>query len=432
MIDQPALPHALELWPIDKLVPYDRNARTHSAEQIRQVANSIQRFGFTNPILVASDAGIIAGHGRLAAARQLGMDQVPVIVLDHLTPDERRAYVIADNQLALNAGWDEELLRLEVGELAAIDFDVSLLGFDDDMLAQLLEVEEEIPPEDADEESVPEPPAEPVTKPGDVWLLGKHRVMCGSSTDVLAADHLMNGAKADLCFTSPPYGVGLDYGIYIDTFENCRKLLREVAPVIWTTLRDGGFCVTNFADIVSAREINKTSTPSEYPMALEYWPTFTEIGFLLHTRRVWAKPHARVSAPWTANSSRAACDWEHVWTWLKPGPHLNERRAPSFYGVIDSTKLDGVDVGKDTHPAAFPVGIAAAFVEIYSNNRDAVFEPFCGTGTTLIACEKTGRSCYGMELDPRYCDVIVKRWQEFTGKTATLEATGEPFPDADQ
>lgn len=424
-----AMAKRIELWPLERLRPYERNARTHSAEQVAQIAASIVEFGFTNPILVDSHDGIIAGHGRLMAASELGLKTVPVVVLDHLSERQRKAYILADNQLALNAGWDTDLLRAELQDLAEQDFDLTLIGFSDDELADLLPDVEELPPEDADEEAVPEAPAEPVSKPGDVWLLGKHRVMCGSSTDVLAADHLMNGAKADLCFTSPPYGVGLDYGIYIDTFENCRKLLREVAPVIWTTLRDGGFCITNFADIVSAREINKTSTPSEYPMALEYWPTFTEIGFLLHTRRVWAKPHARVSAPWTANSSRAACDWEHVWTWLKPGPHLNERRAPSFYGVIDSTKLDGVDVGKDTHPAALSVGIAAAFVEIYSNNRDAVFEPFCGTGTTLIACEKTGRICYGMELSPAYVDVIVKRWQQFTGKRAKLEATGELFPE---
>ena len=419
----------IEQWPLARLRPYERNARTHSPEQVAQIAASIQEFGFTNPILVGEDDGIIAGHGRLAAAMDLGLTEVPVIVLGHLTAEQRRAYVLADNQLALNAGWDMELLATELQELQLAEFDLSLLGWSDEELADLLPGVEQLDPEGiADGDAVPEPPVDPVTQPGDVWLLGKHRVMCGSSTVMTDVELLMARTKADLCFTSPPYGVGLDYGLYVDTFENCRKLLREVAPVIWSVLRDGGFCITNFADIVSAREFNKTSTPSEYPMALEYWPTFTDIGFLLHTRRVWAKPHARVSAPWTANSSRAACDWEHVWTWLKPGVHLNERRAPSFYGVIDSTKLDGVDVGKDTHPAAFPVGIAAAFVQIYSNKRESVFEPFCGTGTTVIACETAGRKCYGMELSPAYCDVIVKRWQQFTGKTATLESTGEPFP----
>jgi DNA modification methylase len=416
------------MWPLDRLVPYERNARTHSPEQIAQIAASIQEFGFTNPILVDGSDGILAGHGRLAAAKDMGLADVPVIVLDHLSAEQHRAYILADNQLALNAGWDMELLRTELGDLQLADFDLSLIGFSDEELAELLPEVEELPPENADADAVPEAPEEPITKPGDVWLLGKHRVMCGDSTSLDDVERLMANAKADLCITSFPYGVGLDYGIYVDTFENCRQLLREVAPVIWSILRDGGFCITNFADIVSAREINKTPTPSEYPMALEYWPAFTDIGFLLHTRRVWAKPHARVSAPWTANSSRAACDWEHVWTWLKPGAHLNERRSPSFYGVIDSTKLEGVDVGKDTHPAAFPVGIAAAFVQIYSNNRESVFEPFCGTGTTVIACETAGRKCYAMEISPAYCDVIVKRWQRFTGKTATLEATGEPFP----
>ena len=180
------LPEKLERWPIERLVPYERNARTHSAEQVAQIAASIQEFGFTNPILVASDDGILAGHGRLAAAKDLGLTEVPVVVLDHLTPTQRRAYVLADNKLALNAGWDDSILGAELEALQLEEFDLSLLGWSDEELAGLLPEVEQLPPEDADADAVPEPPADPVSKPGDVWLLGKHRVMCGDSTSIEA------------------------------------------------------------------------------------------------------------------------------------------------------------------------------------------------------------------------------------------------------
>jgi ParB-like chromosome segregation protein Spo0J len=183
-----AMAKRIELWPLERLRPYDRNARTHSAEQVAQIAASIVEFGFTNPILVDSSDGIIAGHGRLSAAQELGLKTVPVVVLDHLSDRQRKAYILADNQLALNAGWDTDLLRSELQDLAEQDFDLSLIGFSDDELADLLPEIEELPPEDADADAVPEPPAEPVTKPGDIWLLGEHRLMCGDSTDVLAVE----------------------------------------------------------------------------------------------------------------------------------------------------------------------------------------------------------------------------------------------------
>lgn len=186
----------IELWPIERLIPYERNARTHSPEQVAQIAASIQEFGFTNPILVDGDDGILAGHGRLAAAKDLALDQVPVIVLDHLSPAQRRAYVLADNKLALNAGWDEELLRIELDELQTLEFDLSLIGFSDEELAGLLSEIEELPPEETgDPDKVPEPPAEPVTKPGDVWLLGRHRVMCGDSTNIQSLEALTGGGR---------------------------------------------------------------------------------------------------------------------------------------------------------------------------------------------------------------------------------------------
>jgi DNA modification methylase len=447
MPDQPVMAQSIELWPIERLVPYDRNARTHSAEQIRQVANSIQRFGFTNPILVASDSGIIAGHGRLAAARQLGMDHVPVIVLDHLTPEERKAYVIADNQLALNAGWDEELLRLEVGELAAIDFDVSLLGFDDDMLAQLLEVEEEIPPEDADADAVPEPPVEPVTKPGDVWIMGKHRLMCGDSTDVLAIDQLMAGKKADLCFTSPPYGQQRDY-----TAEGKEKVQD------WDALMQGVFSVLPVSDAAQVLvNLGLIHRDGEW---IPYWDKWIEYMSQLGWRRfgwyVWDQGPG-MPGDW---NGRLAPSHEFIWHFNKQSIRAQKAReckhageahggkgqrgkdgvvkersagnAPvQSHAIHDSVfrvNRQGAMHGADGHPAPYPVGLPLIALQSWGGD---VYEPFCGSGTTLIAAEQLGRRCYGMEISPVYCDVIVKRWQQFTGKTATLEATGEPFPDED-
>jgi hypothetical protein len=229
----------IELWPLDRLKPYDRNARTHSAEQVAQIAASIVEFGFTNPILVDSNDGIIAGHGRLSAAQELGLKTVPVVVLDHLSERQRKAYILADNQLALNAGWDTDLLRGELQDLAELDFDLTLIGFSDDELADLLPDIEELPPEGADEDAAPEVPEEPVSKPGDVWLLGKHRVMCGDSTSLNEVERLMGGAKADMVFTDPPYGVEFRSNMSkrFDVLQNDDKIL-DIAPVVWDAMAD--------------------------------------------------------------------------------------------------------------------------------------------------------------------------------------------------
>lgn len=193
MMPAPLTAKRIEMWPLDRLVPYERNARTHSPEQVAQIVASIQEFGFTNPLLVDGADGILAGHGRLAAAKHMGLAEVPVIVLDHLSAEQRRAYILADNKLALNAGWDEELLRMELGDLQLADFDLSLIGFSDEELAELLPEVEELAPEDADADAVPEAPQDPITKPGDVWLLGKHRLMCGDSTSIEAIETLTGG-----------------------------------------------------------------------------------------------------------------------------------------------------------------------------------------------------------------------------------------------
>jgi DNA modification methylase len=417
--------YAYKKAPVASLLPYARNPRTHSPQQIEQLRASIREFGFTNPLLIDESDRLIAGHGRLLAAQAEGMTELPAIVVSGLTEDQRRALIIADNQLALGAGWDDVLLGEELSALSSAGFDLDVIGFSDEELARLLE-----PGTDGltDPDDVPETPEEPASWPGDVWALGQHRLICGDSTDAETRAKLMNGGQADLCFTSPPYGVGLDYGTYKDTFENCRNLLRAVAPAIFDALRPGGFCLTNFADIVAAREINGTDDPSEYPMALEYFPVFTGSGFILNTRRIWVKPHARVNAPWTANSNRSACDWEHIWAWLKPGgTFINARRDDSWLGVWDTSKMDGVEIGKDRHPAAFPVGVVIMALAVYSNPGDCIFEPFSGTGTVIVAAERAGRIVRAAEIDPRYTDMAVLRWQQFTGKQATLESDGRTF-----
>lgn len=420
-------------WPADKverrkvseLVPYARNARTHSPEQVDQIAASVREWGWTVPVLIDEKGGIIAGHGRVLAAQKLGLAEVPAMTAAGWTEAQKQAYVLADNKLALNAGWDNDLLRVELTELQGLDFDLGLIGFGDDELAALLADKTDGL---TDPDDVPEPPVNPVTVEGDVWILGKHRIVCGDTTDSAVLD-VVGAMKLDCVFTSPPYAVGIDYGIYKDTLENLRAMLPKLSSGWMRRVVPGGFAITNFGDIVAAQEIVGTKEPCEYPMAMEYWPVFRSDGWMLWTRRIWKKPHARVNSPWVMQSSRASADWEHIWVWKKSGKDLTGRGNFSAFGIWDSEGEHGVDVGKKTHGAGMPVAIANKALETYSRPGSKVLEPFIGTGTTLIAAEMTGRSCVGAEINPAYVDVAVKRWQDFTGKTATLEATGQTFDD---
>jgi ParB-like chromosome segregation protein Spo0J len=411
-----AMAKRIELWPVERLQPYERNARTHSAEQVAQIAASIVEFGFTNPILVDSNDGIIAGHGRLTAAQELGLRTVPVVVLDHLSDRQRKAYILADNQLALNAGWDTDLLRGELQDLAEQDFDLSLIGFSDDELADLLPEIEELPPEGADEEAVPEPPADPVTKPGDVWLLGKHRVMCGDSTSLDEVERLMAGAKADMVFTDPPYGMKLQANYHRSEWGdrpnkhskgNQGNAHRNVAgdhddftPELISTV---------FACFPDCSEVFLWG--ADY--YAEHIPQRNEGSWV-----VWDK----VTNSQGEESGCAAfhgSNFELCWSKAK---HKRELARIMHKG------LASVENDKRVHPTQKPVALAQWFFERWGNGRTVVADLYGGSGSTLIACEKTGRQARLMELDPRYCDVIVKRWQQFTGKTAKLEGTGEPFP----
>ena len=501
------------MWPLDRLVPYERNARTHSPEQVAQIVASIQEFGFTNPLLVDGADGILAGHGRLAAAKDMGLAEVPVIVLDHLSAEQRRAYILADNKLALNAGWDEKLLRLELGDLQLADFDLSLIGFSDDELAELLPEVEELPPEDADADAVPEPPADPVSKPGDVWLLGKHRVMCGDSTVITDVERLMAGAKAALMHADPPYGMGKAsdgvandnlYNDDLDSFQmewwatfrpflldNASAYIWGNAPELWRLWYKAGLGSSEKLELRNQIVWDKKAIPgmaspdlTQFPIASEHclffqfgeqfrgnvniqdfpedWESirsymdgearaasigqaeikqlcgvqmyghwFTRSQFTLIPER-----HYMTLA--MAHPGRFLRPWRQLkkeWDAVKTGPTAKIQEARSYFDNAHDVMRDvwefGRVTGEERHGHATPKPVAMMERVMLSSlpKGGLCVEPFGGSGSTLMGAERTDRACYAMELNPVYCDVIVKRWQQFTGKTAKLEATGERFPE---
>jgi len=410
------------MWPLNRLVPYERNARTHSPEQVAQIVASIQEFGFTNPLLVDGNDGILAGHGRLAAAKDMGLAEVPVIVLDHLTPTQRRAYILADNQLALNAGWDMEMLSVELGELGELGFDLSLLGFDDEQLAEIAPNVNQMPPdEQGDPDDVPEPPADPITKPGDLWLLGKHRVMCGDSKSLTEVERLMGGGLADLLLTDPPYNVALGMD---ETPEEAKKRNRRTDGL---TIENDKMKDEDFRQFL--RDVYYAADSVMNAGAVFYvWHADSE-GYNFRGAAKDVGWRVRQCLVWNKSSlvmGRQDYQWKHepcLYGWKEGAAH--------FWGSDRSqaTVLDFIKPSRnDEHPTMKPLELFQYQVENSSKKGGVVLDLFGGSGTTLIACEKTSRQARLMELAPRYCDVIVKRWQQFTGKTATLEATGQPFP----
>jgi len=404
----------LEIISIDKLIPYANNARTHSDDQIKKIQASIREFGFVNPVLIDKSYGIIAGHGRVEAAKREGITEVPCVWVEHLTEAQKKAYILADNRLAEDAGWDFELLSVELEELKELDFDIGLTGFGADELSDIFGEEELEAVEDDYEVELPE---EPKTKLGDIYQLGRHRLMCGDSTDKEMVEKLMNGNKADIAFTSPPYGVNLDYNSYEDTFENTTKLVELVLPRLCDIAED--YVILNWGDIVSGSKINGTDQPSQYSWLPKYIEIMQKQKWYIWAERIWKKPHARCSGIWSASSNRPVSDWEYIFTWAKNHPKYNERNNGSHFGIIDSSESSQSDTLKN-HPGAFPVYVASKVVEIHTRKNGSVVDLFGGTGTTLIACEQLGRTCYMMELDPKYCDVIIDRWEQFTGQKAVL------------
>jgi DNA modification methylase len=398
----------IEMVSIGQLLPYARNARTHDDAQVAQIAASIKEFGFNNPILIADDQSIVAGHGRLAAARKLGLAEVPVVRLSHLSDTQRKAYILADNRLALNAGWDNDLLKLELQELEIEGVDLEMLGFSKEELDGLLNSLE--PTEGlTDEDAVPETPEEPITKPGDIWILGRHRLMCGDSTSLDHAEKLMNGVKADLVFTDPPYNVA---------YEG-RGEKNKLGPIKNDNMSDESFeqfCRDFFATYHAVMKplacIYVCHPDSQTGPKLAFEKTFGEL-FKKSSTLIWLKQSAGMGwQDYRAQHEPILYGWKEG----ANGKH--------FY-CGDRSKTTVWNIGRDAqasyvHPTQKPVALPEEAITNSSKGEDIVVDLFGGSGSTLIACEKTGRSCRMMELDPKYCDVIVKRWEEFTGKKAEL------------
>jgi len=389
---------------VSKLIPYAKNSRTHDDAQVAQIAASIKEFGWTNPILVDGDKGVIAGHGRLLAARKLGYDKVPTIELKHMTEAQKKAYVIADNKLALNAGWDTNFLSLELQDLKDQDFDLTLLGFDDKELDALLapETTEGL----TDEDAVPDTPIEPKTKLGDIYILGNHRLMCGDSTSIDAVEKLLESQKADLLFTDPPYGVSYEgghnkkkrQGIMADTLqgEDLTDLFYESLSTAITWLKDGAALYVWYA---SGKSIETYASLAKLPLKL------------------------RAVIQWYKIKSGLGAFMSQYIPNCEPCMYLHkEGCSPSWYGPTNEKTV--WELKKEStnsyYPTQKPVELPERAITNSTKQGDSVLDLFGGSGSTLIACEKIGRLARLMELDPKYCDVIVKRWEDFTGKKAIL------------
>lgn len=378
----------VEQWPIEKLVPYAKNSRTHSEEQVAQIAASIKEWGFTTAVLVDESGSIIAGHGRVMAARKLGLASLPVMVAAGWTDAQKRAYVIADNKLALNAGWDNELLALELGELGDAGFDLELTGFTDEEIKALMPVE--VTEGLTDPDTAPAVQENSVTVPGDVWIMGKHRLMCGDSANVDAIDTLLANGTVDAIVTDPPYGIGID-GQKESKNKNPKHNRKAHEFMGWDAERpDPGI----FNYIVGLN----------VPAVIWGGNYFAD---LLPATRGWLY--------WSkGQDGLTMSDGELAWT---------TQSTPLRAVTVNRAALQG-----SVHPTQKPLQVVEFSLD-YLKAGPVVLDLFGGSGSTLIACEKTGRQARLMELDPRYCDVIVKRWQEFTGKQAIHAETGEPFAE---
>ena len=375
------------------LIPYINNSRTHSTEQVKQIAASIKEFGFTNPVLIDDKNMIIAGHGRLQAAEKLNMDKVPCIILHGLTDAQKKAYVIADNKLALNAGWDEAMLANEIANLQELDYNIDLLGFSADEINEIVQAHAEPITGLTDEDDCPDIPESPVTIEGDIWTLGNHRLMCGDSTMIDQVERLMNNNKADVLFTDPPYNIdfkpqrGTHDKILNDSMDSnkFKEFLNDVLTNAfsiqkkdtysfiwcgWSTIRDFHNAIENIYEIKSLNIWVKNNFGIGYYTRPKYEPFFLCLN---------GNPKKPIKAP------------ADVWEYDK--------------------------VSKTLHSCEKPVGLIKNIFDIFDLGK-IVYEPFGGSGSTLLTCEKTNRICYTMELDPKYIDVIIKRWEQYTGQKA--------------
>ncbi len=440
----------VEHWPIDKLIPYARNPRTHSEEQVARIAASIVEFGWTSPILVDKHAGVIAGHARVLAARKLGLTEVPVIVLDHLSEAQRRALVIADNQLALNAGWDEELLRGLLSELREEEFNLDVLGFSDQEMEALLAEPPKIGEGLTDEDAVPEPLEEPVSRRGDLWILGNHRLLCGDSASSEDVKRLVEGAPVDLVNTDPPYNVrveprsnnaiaaglssfaGLQHHQSFDVHRGASKAkatTKKMRPKDRALAND--FMRDDDYDVLLRKWFGNLAEALKpggsfyiwggYANCANYPPALAECGLYFSQAIIWVKEHPVLT--------RKDFMGNHEWSfygWREVAAHWFN---PEIKNATDVWSVKKVNPAAMVHLTEKPVELAARALTYSSKAGQTVLDLFGGSGSTLIAAEKMGRRARLMEIDPPYSDLIVRRWQEYTGRKAVLDGDGRSFEE---
>ncbi len=388
----------MQLVAVSKLVPYVNNARTHNAQQITKLRSSLREFGFINPVIIDREYNVIAGHGRILAAKEEGIEEVPCVFVDYLTPAQKKAYILADNRMAMDAGWDEELLRVEIEALQAESFDVGLTGFDEKDIAELFAGEDgDAQDDDFDvDEELQKPP---VSKSGDVWLLGNHRLICGDSTKEETYAVLMDGKKANLVVTDPPYNVNYEgsagkiqndnmandkfYQFLLDAFLNMEKAMADDASIYVFHADTEG---------------------------LNFRKAFSDAGFYLSGTCIWKKQSLVLG--------RSPYQWQHepcLYGWKKKGKHqwYSDRKQTTIW-EFDKPKKNG------DHPTMKPIPLIAYPIKNSSMSNCIILDPFGGSGSTLIACEQLGRICHTIELDEKYCDVIVKRYIEQVGSADTV------------
>jgi len=401
------------LIPTADLIPYARNARTHSEAQVAKIASSIREFGFLNPVITDGKNGLVAGHGRVLAAKKLGLKEIPCLEASHLTDAQRRAYILADNRMALDAGWDNELLKIELGDLQGLDFDLALTGFDlDEISALTTDATEGL----TDPDEVPETPANPVTVLGDVWVMGKHRLMCGDSTVATDVEALLAGVKPHLMVTDPPYGVEYDPNWRNET-EKLNAMRSRTAFATGKVLNDDR---SDWTDAWSLFPGDVAYIWYGERQSAELMMHLRACGFEPRNLIVWAKSRLVIS--------RGHYHPQHETCWYavkkgKTGHWTGDRKQSTLWQIEKPRKSE------TGHSTQKPVECMKRPIENNSSPGQAVYEPFSGSGTTIIAGEMTARCVYAMELNPPYVDVIVKRWQDFTGQKATLESTGQTFED---
>ncbi len=404
-------PGEIETWPIERLRPYTNNAKMHGSDQVAKIAASMAKFGWTVPCLVADDGELIAGHGRVLAATLLGLTEVPVIRLGHLDDAERRAYRIADNKLTELGEWDDALLREEIAGLLAEDFDLSLLGIADEDLDALLRDPDELDGDTEGEDDIPETPETPVSVLGDIWQMGSHRLICGDSTSANVVARLLGDVKPLLMVTDPPYGVNYDPGWRNKTGASATKRIGKVLNDDRADWREAWSLFPGEVAYVWHGALH-AATVAESLVA---------VGFKIRSQIIWAKDRLVLS--------RGDYHWQHEPCWYAvkktgKGHWAGDRKQTTLWQIANKDQD-----AETVHGTQKPVECMRRPILNNSSPGQAIYEPFMGSGTTLIAAETTARVCYGIELDPAYVDVAVERWQQFSGEAAVLDGDGQSFDE---